>query len=60
MDNNDASGPDLVITVKLCNCSDHGECDFEHSLPEYNTTDTFQIVYCDCEPQWTGESDMMS
>lgn len=55
VDSKNGSGADLIITVKLCQCSGHGECDFEHSLPDYTSSDTFQLTYCSCELQWTGE-----
>lgn len=55
VDSKNGSGADLIITVKICQCSGHGECDFEHSLPDYTSSDTFQLTYCSCELQWTGE-----
>ena len=44
----------LTVTVQLCNCSQHGECVWDKLQEEFNSSDTFQIVVCDCDPLYEG------
>jgi len=39
----------------LCNCSQHGECMWDELMEGFNSSDTFQIVACDCEPLYEGQ-----
>jgi hypothetical protein len=49
-DSRGAMAPPVAVTVQLCNCSgsDRGTCDWTRLQNGSSTSDTFQIVACNC------------
>lgn len=49
----------MTIIVQLCNCSQHGECVWDEVQEGFNSSDTFSIVACDCEPLYDGSVNLV-
>ncbi len=44
----------LSIVVLACDCSGHGDCQFDSSIAAYNDSYRFQIVECTCDTGYSG------
>ena len=53
-DSKDGVAPTTLVTVKLCNCSENGECLFGEPAEGQTFGSSFQIVACKCEIGYTG------
>ena len=43
------------VVVNLCDCSGHGECQFDQLAEGYELKQSFRIVQCNCSTGWEGE-----
>ncbi|KAI0225835.1 Mucin-like protein [Lamellibrachia satsuma] len=43
------------VTVNLCNCSRHGECQFDQLADGYELKQSFRVVQCNCSKGWEGD-----
>ena len=48
--------PSLSITINMCYCSGHGECDFGTFIDGQLDTALFRLVTCQCETGWDGRN----
>ncbi|VDI66797.1 Hypothetical predicted protein, partial [Mytilus galloprovincialis] len=44
----------LGIVINICDCNNHGTCDFDKLLYDQNPNSYFRKVKCTCEEGWTG------
>ena len=45
------------VMVNLCDCSEHGECQFDQLADGYELKQSFRIVQCNCSTGWEGEEE---
>ena len=43
------------VIVNLCNCTGHGECQFDQLADGYELKQSFRVVQCNCSKGWEGE-----
>ncbi|KAK2190863.1 hypothetical protein NP493_66g06040 [Ridgeia piscesae] len=43
------------VMVNLCDCSGHGECQFDQLAEGYELKQSFRIVQCNCSTGWEGD-----
>ena len=43
------------VMVNLCDCSGHGECQFDQLADGYELKQPFRVVQCSCYKGWEGE-----
>ncbi|KAI0238816.1 hypothetical protein LSAT2_010422 [Lamellibrachia satsuma] len=43
------------VTVNLCNCTGHGECQFDQLADGYELKQSFRVVQCSCSKGWGGD-----
>ena len=54
-DQQNMSSARLDITIKMCDCSGNGECQFEYIQMGQVFNRHFQLVKCECTPGWIGK-----
>ena len=54
MDEKGGYAPSLLVTVRMCNCSGHGTCNFAELQEGQSLTAPFQLVTCNCETGYEG------
>ncbi|KAK2190852.1 hypothetical protein NP493_66g04024 [Ridgeia piscesae] len=43
------------VNVNLCDCSGHGECEFDQLADGYELKQSFRVVQCSCYKGWEGD-----
>ena len=46
--------PTAIITINLCDCSEHGDCLFGERAEGQTSGSNFRIVGCKCKIGYTG------
>jgi len=54
VDSHDASAPLLAVDLRICDCNEHGECDFDSLQLNQTARESFMIVQCNCTLGWEG------
>ncbi|CAD5124766.1 DgyrCDS13030 [Dimorphilus gyrociliatus] len=54
-DSKGANSTELIINIQLCNCSNHGDCDWDRALPGFNASSSFYQTFCRCDREYEGD-----